>query len=162
MKKIIRIVFVLSGFMLAILCILSVLICYTYVRRSAMLEDQINEMVKDYKEGRAQDIDLSSINYFAWDEVYLVGGYSSCDDVANAVKVPTYKFLCSLTGIQYDEDATLFVFKYKNRVVRDVKYFGRSYRHKCDPNTYLPYSPKDAKFVFDKNGDFICVAKEVK
>ena len=154
-----RVLIFLSLFVPVFLCVRMV---FSYAYSRIILDSRIDTLLAEYKSGRVQYVDVASINGIKWDRVYLFGGYSYCDNVASVVNVPSYKTRCDLTPIAHSEDATLFVFKYKNRVVRDVKYFGRSYRHKCDPNTYLPYSPKDAKFVFDKNGDFICVAKEVK
>ena len=135
--------------------------CCSYFYRRARLENRIDSLVERYENNEVQMIKLSSINDVRWDEVYLVGGHSSCDDVAKAVDVPSYKILCVLTGIQHREYSTLFVFKQRGWIAGDAIYYGRTYHHKCDPNTYLPYSRKTANLVFDKNGSFVCATENL-
>lgn len=144
---------------LFLLTTLEVSACCSYFYRRAKLENRIEGLVERYENNEVQLIELSSINDVTWDEVYFFGGYSFCDDIAKAVDVPSYEILCALTGIQHSEHSTLFVFKHRGWIAGDAIYYGRTYRHKCDPNIYLPHSRETANLVFDKNGSFVCATE---
>ena len=127
--------------------LLLVVACILPISRKEKLRSNIEYLITSYKAGKAQYIEIASIQYFSWDKVYRFGGYSSCDDIAAVIGVSDSWFGCEYSGIETTEGATLFVFMKNELVVTEAFYYGTDPLYNSDG-----YLPEQAYFILDEKG----------
>ena len=105
----------------------------------------LDALIKSYKAGEVDVIDISTITPFAWERLYLFGPYTTNEQIVEATGIRRLGSLKSM--IEYSDGIVLFVFVNQNKIVKHMDYyrtpdFVYSIRESG-------YSPSEAIFIID-------------
>jgi hypothetical protein len=116
-------------------------------KREELVTD-LDMLIKSYKIGDVDVIDISTITPFEWERLYLFAPYTSKERI---VEVTGIKWSGNQkTFIESNDGIVLFIFVNEDKVVQYIDY------HR-DPDFLLSvretgYSPSEAIFVLDQKG----------
>lgn len=115
------------------------------------LQEEISRQISLYKSGEAKTIDLSKIESFLWDRLYIFGPYASLDIIQERLGYSWRPSIPTILGA--DTSFNLLVFTYEGKVVRYVDYprvLGEF--SGAGDEAGNGYEPNEAKFVINEYG----------
>ena len=112
----------------------------------SILQTRTQNAISDYRSGNEPDIDFSIITQFSWERMYIFGPYSVCKHINEIIGVNWLG--CKSTGIEYNENGSLFVFVENQRVVQYMLYEGIF----TDAVNTQGFSFQEAHFIIDDKG----------
>ena len=102
--------------------------------------------IYDYQSGIKSDIDFSTVTQFSWERLYIFGPYSVCKHINEIIGVNWLD--CKSTGIEYNENGSLFVFVENQRVIQYMIYEGIF----TNAVKTQGFSFQEAHFIIDDKG----------
>jgi len=117
------------------------------------LRAKLSNIILRYENGEISVIDLSVIEAFSWDRLYVFGPYTPLSELESTVG-RSWRNIC-FTHIDVLENYALLVFAKDRKVVHCLEYPTHTYDFSSLANYSAGLSAQEALFVLDESGSVI-------